>query len=113
MYAVDGVGIQLVAGASVGGVGASQIVTDPSGFFASLPEVSCWDPSCETGWIGPHCRLTGPPGLVSGANGPCVPLNWIGTLPADSVCSHCVETLNEYVVALVFGSIFRVGGVAT
>ena len=41
LYAVDGVGIQLVAGASEGSVGASQIVTDPSEFFASLPEVSC------------------------------------------------------------------------
>lgn len=113
LYAVDGVGIQLVAGVLGGSVGASQMVTDPSGFFASLSEVSCWDPSCETGWIGPHCRLTGPPGLVSVTNGPGAPLYWIGVLLSDSCCSHLVETLNEYVVALVFGSTLRVGGVAT
>ena len=37
------------------------------------------------------------------------PLNWIGTLPADSVCSHSVETWNEYVVLFVLGSNLRVG----
>jgi hypothetical protein len=55
-YAVDGVGIQFVAGIPAGSVEAIQIVTDPSAFLASLPEVSCCNPSCETGWIGPHCR---------------------------------------------------------
>jgi hypothetical protein len=39
-YAVDGIGSQLVGGAPAGSFGAIQIITDPSAFLASLPDVS-------------------------------------------------------------------------
>ena len=74
-YAVDGAGSQLVAGALAGRFGAIQMVTDPSAFFTSLPDVNCCDPSCETGWIGPHFRSTAPPGLLRLTAGPGVPLS--------------------------------------
>jgi hypothetical protein len=96
-------------------LGPNQIATDPSACLTSLPDVSCCDPSCETGWIGPHCRFTAPPGLVRWTIGPGLPpLPWMGTFaPGDSGCCQVFETWNEYVVALVFGSVCCVGFVAT
>src|SRR4051794_23322748 len=100
-YELDGVGIQLVSGAPAGSVGAIQIVTEPSLFFTIRPEASCCDPSCVTGWIGPHFRSTGPPGLTRSPIGPGAPfLPWIGTWAAESGCFQVFETLNEYVVGL-------------